>query len=237
VIKAASTNVIDALQDHARRTADGFELPRAIFVGTQSDIAQDLEGALRYLDPLVQGSYPTRELVLDTQRKGWSRIFSNNLMFAGLPSRGAFLTKQLKTESVFFMLQPHTIHGAKPRSGGEPGAIQFVYYDRGTKRRVVELVYDGTWKFHASGDAFPFEQAEKYKARNRIERFTPGMLIKLLADFGLCPFEDDFYKVDSKHLARGVALEIRNRELLEGEFKPVSLDKLRRQWSPADTNS
>ena len=221
-IKAGPEKVIDALREHARRTVAALEERRGISLEGKNDVRKNVETALQFLDPLVAGGYPTRQLVLESQRKGWVRVLSNNLQFAGSPSRGAYLTNKLQTDSVFFMLQPRTLSPSE----NEPGAFQFVYFHRGEKRRVVELVYDRSWKFGSFGVPFPFEDTQQYAVRKMTERFTASMLIELLARFGLHPFCDDFYRVDAQHPARGIAITVRNHKLLGGDFKPVSLDKL-----------
>jgi hypothetical protein len=229
VVKANPAKLLGVLQDHARKTIAGFDKRQAMFLETTNKAGKDLRTSLQFLDPLVAGSYPTRQLIVETQQMGWVRMFSNNIQFAGLPSRGAFLTDKLQTDSVFFMLQPHTLRINKSRSEGEPGAFQFVYYHCGEKRRVVELVYDGAWKFSAFGTPFAFEDLKRYAVRKITERFTASMLVDMLARFGLYPFCDDFHRVDTRHPARGITIDVRSNKLLEGDFKPVSLDKIVRK--------
>lgn len=56
---------------------------------------------------------------------------------------------------------------------------------------------DGRWIFDQSGKPYPFEEVAAYWRPRKRDRFTPQMLQTYLAHFGLFPFDDDFYVVNS----------------------------------------
>jgi len=47
--------------------------------------------------------------------------------------------------------------------------------------------------FSQTGEPFPFEKPEQYKARKVRDRFTLEMMKDLLKHLGLEPFQEDFY--------------------------------------------
>jgi hypothetical protein len=63
-------------------------------------------------------------------------------------------------------------------------------------RRSVSAANDGgRWSFDQSGEPFPFERLDCYALPRRRGRFTRELLAEYLAEFGLDPFSDSFYRV------------------------------------------
>ncbi|HSP81688.1 MAG TPA: hypothetical protein VLQ93_24425 [Myxococcaceae bacterium] len=60
--------------------------------------------------------------------------------------------------------------------------------------RAINAANDGgRWVFLQTGEPFPFERLEQYRARRVRDRFTFDMLKEYLHHLGLSPFDEDFY--------------------------------------------
>ncbi|XXF78223.1 hypothetical protein P2318_00255 [Myxococcaceae bacterium GXIMD 01537] len=89
---------------------------------------------------------------------------------------------------------PHTLRKDKGRYGAVILDV-FSPLETGPEYlRALEAVNDGgRWVFECSGEPFPFEQLERYKARRVRDRFTFDMLKQYLHHLGLAPFDEHFY--------------------------------------------
>jgi hypothetical protein len=201
----------------------GMSVEKKIWVG------RNLQTALNYLDPLA--TQPTRVLILETWEQDWTVVFSNHMY--GWYELGFFLTNELKTTSVFFLLQNHTLRRSKGAGFlGMPGAFQFIMFDCGKTKRLVELVHDGgRWVFSTEGDPLPFEDVKRYEARKKQERFTAELLQEYLGALNFSPFKDEFYRVDAEHPVQCIELIIHHSNLAKNfQFTPLS--ELRERWGP-----
>ena len=86
---------------------------------------------------------------------------------------------------------------APPSLGGDPTS--------GYRRSVCAANDGGRWVFHQSGLPYPFEDISAYKAARKKDRFTHQLLERYLLEFGLTPFDDNFYVVNTKQ--PGIVLE------------------------------
>jgi hypothetical protein len=62
--------------------------------------------------------------------------------------------------------------------------------------RLIQLSRDdaGGWTFENDGEQYPFEDAVKYMAKRKRERFTREMLLQYAIELGHRPFDEDFYQ-------------------------------------------
>jgi hypothetical protein len=63
----------------------------------------------------------------------------------------------------------------------------------GHRRTLYALDDGGRWDFASEGEPFAFEDCTRYAAPRKRDRFTRPRLAAYLAEFGLFPFDDDFY--------------------------------------------
>ena len=162
---------------------------------------ESLEAGLSYLVPLAAPT-PTRYLFLQTVRAPWAVFFSNWKICSGHPELVGGIAKRLKTRGIYALLQEHT----RKKNKGYYGGFKIHFYDASEQAsRRIECINDaGPWFFGQEGDPLPFEDIERYERPNKRERFTDEMLSDYLQQFGLRPYDDDFYKVDAAHPAKGL---------------------------------
>ncbi|AJM77979.1 hypothetical protein [Rathayibacter toxicus] len=145
------------------------------------------------LEPVVFGG-STKRLFVQTASSEWTAFFDNGA-WGGDPTSGvSALGQRLGVQSLYISSKP-----APPSKS--VGSRRLVIFEPdptpGAKItrlvRAIELIKDGRWTLHLSGDPLPFEDLEAYKNRRVAERFTPDMLNDYCVALGLRPFDDDFY--------------------------------------------
>jgi hypothetical protein len=120
---------------------------------------------------------------------GWTAFFQNGLLGSDPTAGGCQLSKELDCVGVRVCATPDDdIYPAvmwqvwaPPRLGGN----EWHY------RRDVGAANDGgRWVFHESGDPYPFEERDRYKALRKRDRFTKDMLRHYLKASAVDPFAE-----------------------------------------------
>jgi hypothetical protein len=232
MVKSSRAPLVGVLDGYFKEIAETYEPAGAVTSARHEKVATGLDKALAFLDPMVASAQAKRALVLETASKGWSAVYLNDTRSGGMRALSAYLTTRLKTESVYFMCQANTVQRKAGKVTGKFGAIKLVMYNRGNKKRIIEVINDvGRWKFGSSGKPLRFEDTQRYKLRDTQERFTPAMLIAYLTELKLRPFDDAFFKVDKQHPAAGLELVVHDPELRD-RFQPLPLAKARKAFGP-----
>lgn len=200
----------------------------------KDNIGNSLQTALKFLDVGSQGIVPTRTLILETVKNGWCAVYLNEIGgLAGWSGLGYKLTQELHTESVFFFVQKHTLRRDKDGDLlGQWGVFQFMVFQGGRMKRLVELINDGRWDFGTQGEPLPFEDVQKYKFPKKKDRFTAEMVVCYLGELGFFPFDDAFYVVDTNHPARGIEVVIHEYPKYEPKFSFTPIEEIRKKDGP-----
>jgi hypothetical protein len=77
------------------------------------------------------------------------------------------------------------------------GGVQFNYSDYSSnpvRKRGVYVNKDRRWTFDQYFEPFPFEELESYGAKGIKDRLTPEMVERYCQQFGIEPFDPEFYK-------------------------------------------
>jgi hypothetical protein len=169
------------------------------------DVARSLENALKFLVPMVS-NMATRYLVTETANPSWTLLLHNHAKVRGDTALCGWLTQVLSTRAVGWCCQEHTL---KKERGGElsgyPGGTSFDIHVNGEQVRSIACVYEGkTWRFAQFGTPYEFEEVARYAAPRKKDRLTCEMVRNYLAALGVFPWEQQFYRVDSEHSARGI---------------------------------
>lgn len=83
------------------------------------------------------------------------------------------------------------------KPGDAIGSVQFNYFDYAVtprKQRIVYAYKDGRWSFNQHWEPLPFEDLEAYKEKRIRDRLTPEMVERYCQEFGINPYDTDFYK-------------------------------------------
>jgi len=154
-------------------SAFSLEAPRSRAVG-----AGDLLTSLRFLDPLQ--TPPRRELLVGGDA-GWTAHFMNCHLGGDSVSWTGHLSQVLACEAV---KATHIPQGDYPYpatafelSGPTGGRLGYV--------RTIRAGLESRWTFETSGEVQPFEEPERYAARQIRDRFTRDTLIRYLAALGI----------------------------------------------------
>ena len=156
---------------------------------SRAEVSTSLSAAFEALPPLSMGLY--RSLFIST-RNGWTAFFRSGLLGSDpSPVMGVF-AGQFGCQAMRVCTPP----------GG--GAIWEVYAPESMGgappllfRRTIANCDDGGWVFEQSGEPFPFEDLDRYRARRTRDRFDAALLSRYLGEFGLDAFNEDFYTVDA----------------------------------------
>ncbi len=234
VVKSSRAKLVRVLDGYFEEIAETYEPAGAVTSARHERIANSLDKAFAFLDPMVESEQATRALVLETACKGWSAVYLNDTMSGGMRALSAYLTARLETESVYFMCQANTLQRKAGKVTGKFGSVKLVLYALGYKKRVIEVINDdGRWKFGSYGEPLPFEDTRRYALGDKQERFTPALLIAYMAELRLRPFDDGFFKVAKEHPAAGLELVVHDPELRD-EFSPLPLAQARKEFGPFD---
>jgi hypothetical protein len=168
---------------------------REIDVGYERTAAPTaLATALERLLPLSMGK---RRCLFAPTRAGWTAFFQSGIQGSDPFPAMSMLARRAATLAMrVCRTPPDDIHPAviwevyaPPELGGEPPL--------GYRRSISAANDGGRWAFEQSGVPFAFEVTDRYGARRKRDRFTPELLDRYLEAFGLAPFVDAFYSIDS----------------------------------------
>jgi hypothetical protein len=174
---------------------------RYVFV---SHFAQSLEEALAGLLPIAT-TIATRYVLASTANPPWVVCFNNRAWYTSDTALAAWFSESLGARCVSALRQEHTARLTPGGSEGDFGGSDFRVYREGALERSIGCICDGgPWVFSQAGAPYPFEQTERYKARDRRNRFVPDMVAEYLAALALFPFDDRFYTVSPTQPAAGV---------------------------------
>ena len=131
-------------------------------------------------------------------RSSWTAYVENALRGTDASSAMGYMARAQRCRALRMNAVPHTLGKGKGRYGG---LTLELYGPRQTHWlnvvRAIQVLNDGGhWEFIESGEPFPFERLEQYKAKRIKERFTLEMLKEYLRHLGLSPFEEHFYLPD-----------------------------------------
>lgn len=196
---APVTSEMGFLENSAEQAAQAFAswqrglmTPRGISVGLHS-LSGSLEQMLVRIPPL-NNAERRRHLFIPT-RSAWTAYVDNGWNGTDASSAMGYMAEALGCRGLRVVAVPHTL---RKKSGRYGAVILEVYGPRqATGRNDLRTLYaandGGRWVFGQSGEPFPFEKAEQYKASRVRDRFTFDLLKEYLLHLGLSPFEEDFY--------------------------------------------
>jgi len=170
----------------------GLDAPRGITLEMRP-VVGSLEQLLVALLPL-SATEDQRYLFIPT-RSPWAAYVTNGWTGTDASSRMSYMAKAMGCRGLRVVAVPHTLKGDKGRYGA---VILAMYGPRqthwlNTVRSITAANDGGPWVFSQTGEPFPFEKPEQYKARKVRDRFTLEMMKDLLKHLGLEPFQEDFY--------------------------------------------
>lgn len=184
-----------------------------------SSISGDLENVLCSLLPLRMVDV-NRYLFMPTESK-WIAYLDND--YQGTDSAAVhYLARRCQCRTIYIVAKTHTFRPREDQQIGRQGALIFEVYgpektDWLNRVREITLANDaGKWIFEESGKPFPFEETDRYQSKRKKDRFTFDLLKHYLEQFGLSPFEEDFYLPSSHPSATLVELS--------GNLPPTSRD-------------
>lgn len=166
---------------------NGILRPAGFHVQVET-VAGDIYTVPSRLLPTI--SPPTKSLFIPCKDK-WTALLENSPSGtdAGHISVPA---EKLRTITMRTVVVPDSVEER------QYGAVIWEFNDAdGKVRRFLYAMNDGgRWEFGAQGEAFEFEQVERYSERRIAERFTARMLGDYLAEFQAFPFSDDWFLSD-----------------------------------------
>jgi hypothetical protein len=75
------------------------------------------------------------------------------------------------------------------------GNCQVAIFYPGNRSRSIALAEDESgWIFEAWGDPEPWEEVDRYKRRNKVDRFSYEVLVDYCRNIGIDPFVPEFYE-------------------------------------------
>ncbi|MCP4542172.1 MAG: hypothetical protein GY832_34045 [Chloroflexi bacterium] len=160
----------------------------------RGDITSSLEDAFESLLPLSVSMM--RRLYISTHSE-WTACFQNGIQGSDPFPAMSMLARQLKVLAMrVCSTRPNVLYPAniwEVYAPPELGGSEPLGY-----RRTIECMNDGgPWVFDTSGEVFPFENVDSYKARRKRDRFTRELFAEYLEQFGVNPFADSFYSVST----------------------------------------
>jgi len=179
------------IQGSAHKVADAYA---EWFAGSGKDLTRaTVEGSLaQKFDVLLPLTHAKNKRLFMATNCGWVGFFQN-----GIRGSDPFPTMMSLSQRLGVVAMRVCITQPDARY---PSVIWEVYAPEnqgGTKygyRRSIAASNDGgRWVFEESGERYPFEQAERYSAKRKRDRFTPGMLEDYLSHFGLPKPGDDLF--------------------------------------------
>lgn len=144
-----------------------------------------LEKKLRALRPLN-----ARKNLVTQTKDGGIAYFSNNPVTPTVDSEPNLWSEKFNLRQIWIMIDD-------VQTSDHVGSVQFNYRDYSitpNRKRSVYAYKDGRWSFDQHWEPFPFEDLEAYKARRIKDRLTPDMVERYCQEFGIEPFDPDFYE-------------------------------------------
>jgi hypothetical protein len=142
------------------------------------------------LQTLVPFEAPwTRELVMPCG--AWTAYLNNGINGGDSTAIGQAVARQL---SVRHVMAEHTL----PYGPGHQATQLWISGPLGKPPLMVERVIsatatNGRWEWHTSGEPLPFEDVDRYSARNIRDRFDRRMLLGYLNALGISADDDTAY--------------------------------------------
>jgi hypothetical protein len=173
---------------------------------TERPISAPLEDVLLSLVPLTS-VHALRFLFVPTQSR-WTAFFDSGYRGTDAFSTISWLAGKLGCHGLRIVAVPDTIEGEFKGARGRYGGLSLCVYGPDRTHflnyvRTIGLIHDGDrWSFDQTGTPFPFENLAAYGARRKRDRFTFEMLEHYLAELGLEPFNEDFYRTAPDEPAR-----------------------------------
>lgn len=153
---------------------------------------EDSFQSLEKLTPLY-----SKTLFVQTQSE-WIAVFQNGIRGSDPVSIIGALSRSLNTTGMRVcatpdeQMFPATIWEVYDTEANG-GALPLGY------RRTLYVSNDGgRWVFGQSGDPFDFEDISRYSEKMKKKRFDRNLLEEYLSNFGISPFEDEFFKVSKE---------------------------------------
>ena len=202
---APLTSEIGFLEAPASAAADRFlEWQRAIHEPLGRSFAKrtaagPLSELLGLLPPLTS-VHRLRHLFVPTTG-AWTAYFDNGQQGTDAFSTVSYLAQTIGCRGLRVLAVPDTIEVESRSARGRYGGLALEVYgpeetDFLNYLRTISLIHDGDrWDFSQSGTPFPFEDVAAYSARRTRDRFTFERLARYLAELGLRPFREDFYRM------------------------------------------
>lgn len=167
-----------------------------------TQVGGNFKETLAHLFPLISDC--DRFLFVPT-KSDWTLYLNNT--FVGSDSVGVEpLVKRLGSPGIYMIAEPHTSErDGKNWKGSQCARIlEFFESPDGetvkTRRSIWLEYYYGKWTFELLGDPFPFEDLTAYQKRRKKDRFTIEMMERYLGEFGIRPFDEDFYDPENASL-------------------------------------
>jgi hypothetical protein len=229
IIHAPRQNLMTAIQEILEK------MFRQLAVVQQTPaLGTTLRDALPFLDPVCEGPYPTRVLVLPCRLADWHVVFNNAWRSQGWPNMMIPITHKLETDDYYFFVQENTLTRDGDRVRGQYGSIQFIKIDCGKAARTICSGNEGgKWVFFAQGQPLPFEDLARYSAKRIRERFTKDMLTSYLADVRLFPFDESFFAEAKDKQSSGFRMKITAPDM-EARYRETPLKAFQREHGPFD---
>jgi hypothetical protein len=155
-----------------------------------------LENSLLQLEPLTS---PLNRYLLIETRSAWTAVFSNGLRVNDVFSPISYLPILLGVQGLEVTAIPDRSTKASKDGLQTWGAISFALYgpkktDWLNRIRQVGVANDVSgWEFSADGEIQPYEQAQNYRKRKIVDRFTVGMLESYCRALNIELFDAEFY--------------------------------------------
>ncbi len=131
-----------------------------------------------------------RKTLVTQTKDGGVAYFSNNPITPTVESEPILWCEKFSLRQIWIIFKD-------VQPSDHVGSVQFNYHDYSlipNRKRNVYSYKDGRWSFDQHWEPFPFEDVEAYKARRIKDRLTPVMVERYCQEFGIEPFDPDFYE-------------------------------------------
>jgi hypothetical protein len=185
LIQAPLDRVLSELQNWHRSLGTEY---------SRMEISSSLEHAFESLLPLSHSKM--RRLFIPTH-SDWVACFQNGTQGSDPFPAMSFLATRINVLSMRVC--------STGNSAAYPAVMWEVYAPEslggemplGYRRSIAASNDGGRWVFYESGERYAFEQTARYEEKRKRDRFTHEMLRDYLEEFGIEPFVDAFYRIDS----------------------------------------
>jgi hypothetical protein len=155
-----------------------------------------LSDALEHLQPLT--TPPSKVLLIETSSR-WTAFFDNGLRMSDPESPVGHLCTIVPCKGVVAHCAPDRSNTEDPDALRIYGIVSLKMFTThptewlNQERAIVAMNDGGSWLFSTSGVEQPFEESEKYNARQIVDRFTDELLERYCAALGIGLFDEIFY--------------------------------------------